>query len=91
MSNPPSAPNRDPSAARESAVEQDSVDGTLEKVAPALAGPIRTTGFWGAIILPILYIPVLITGLSTSFEASVFLGLLVLNLAALYVGHAHRQ
>ncbi|QFU83917.1 hypothetical protein [Natronorubrum aibiense] len=85
MSNPTSTPDG------ESATDQDSADGTLEEVVPSLAGPIRTTGFWGAIILPILYFPVLITGLSTSFEVSVFLGLIALNVVALYVGHAHRR
>ncbi|MGM0389845.1 MAG: hypothetical protein ACQEP0_15350 [Natrinema limicola] len=91
MSNPPSDQDRETTVPRESATGQDSADGTLEKVVPSLAGPIRTTGFWGAIVLPILYLPVFITGLSTSFGASLFLGLVVLHLLALYVGHAHRR
>ncbi|WP_137288201.1 hypothetical protein [Natronorubrum halophilum] len=90
MSNPPSAHDQD-ATARETADGQESVDGALETVAPTLAGPIRMAGFWGAIALPILYLPVLANGLSTSFEAGLFLGLILLNLVALYVGHAHHR
>ncbi|ELY44013.1 hypothetical protein C494_18018 [Natronorubrum bangense JCM 10635] len=91
MSNQPSGHDQDTVVSRERDGEDQDVDGTLEKIVPSLAGPIRTTGFWGAIVLPILYLPVLITGLSTSFEASLFLGLIILHLLALYVGHAHRR
>ena len=63
----------------------------LEEFAPTLATPVRVAGFWGAIVLPVCYVPVLATGLSTSFEAGIFLGLIGVNLLALYVGHAHRR
>jgi hypothetical protein len=36
-------------------------------------------------------VPLLVTGLSTATETGLFLGLLAINLLALYVGHAHRQ
>ncbi|WP_335343076.1 hypothetical protein [Halomontanus rarus] len=48
------------------------------------------TGFWTAIVLPFLHVPLLATGLSGSAETLTFLGLLALNLLALYVGHSHR-
>lgn len=60
--------------------------GTLSLELPA---SIRKVGFWSAIVLPILYVPILARGLSTSLEAGLFLGLLAFHLAALYVGHTY--
>ncbi|EMA47135.1 hypothetical protein [Halobiforma nitratireducens] len=65
--------------------------GRLERLLPGLAKPIRKAGFWGAILLPFVYAPLLFVGLSTWIEAVVFLALVVLNLFALYVGHSHRR
>ncbi|WP_440771419.1 hypothetical protein [Natronorubrum sp. DTA28] len=75
----------------ESSPEPTTGDRTLEDVAPSVAKPIRVAGFWGAIVLPVLYLPLLANGLSTSLQAVAFCGLLAVNLAALYVGHAHRR
>lgn len=91
MSNPSTAGDRRGDRPREPTDDEDGVDPTLEDVTPTLAKPIRIAGFWGAIVLPILYFPVLANGLSTSLEATVFLGLVALNLLALYVGHTHRR
>ncbi|ADD03769.1 uncharacterized protein Nmag_0177 [Natrialba magadii ATCC 43099] len=52
---------------------------------------VRAVGFWGAIILPFIHVPLLLTGLSTRFQTMVFLFLLGSNLLALYVGHEHCQ
>lgn len=67
--------------------EQD----TLERHAPTLAKPVRMASFWTAIVLPFLHVPLLATGLSNSAETMTFLGLLGLNLIALYLGHSHRN
>jgi uncharacterized membrane protein len=72
----------------ESAEGRDG-DRLLERLAPHVADSVRKTGFWTAIVLPFLYVPLLATGLSTAAETATFLALLVLNLAALYVGHAY--
>ncbi|ELY57604.1 hypothetical protein [Natronolimnohabitans innermongolicus] len=64
---------------------------TLEQVLPQHAAGIRKTGFWGAIVLPIAYLPLLAYGLSSSFLLVVFLVLVTVHLLALYVGHAHRR
>ena len=63
----------------------------LEAIAPTLAAKIRVTGFWGTIVLPVAYVPVLATGLSTALDLGVFLALVGLNLLALYAGRAHRR
>ncbi|WP_049896726.1 hypothetical protein [Natrialba chahannaoensis] len=52
---------------------------------------VRALAFWSAIALPIIYIPLLFTGLSTWVETTMFLLLLGCNLVALYVGHEHCQ
>ncbi|SEV79922.1 hypothetical protein [Natrinema salifodinae] len=70
---------------------EDEDHGVLERAAPELATPIRAAGFWTAIVFPVLYLPLLATGLSSSLEGGVFLALILGNLLALYVGHAYRQ
>jgi hypothetical protein len=66
-------------------------DGTLERTVPGLATTIRAVGFWAAIVLPLLYVPLLATGLSSSTDGAAFLLLVAGNLLALYVGHSHRR
>ena len=63
----------------------------LERTVPHLAGSIRKTGFWAAIVLPFLYVPILLYGLTSWVLSTAFLLLLALNLVALYVGHSHRR
>lgn len=65
--------------------------GLLERVVSPLATPIRATGFWSAIVLPFLYVPLLARGLATAGETGAFLGLLAVNLLALYVGRSYRR
>jgi uncharacterized membrane protein len=45
--------------------------------------------FWSAIVLPLGYLPLLIGGLS-NIETTVFIGLIVFNIIALYIGHDHQ-
>ena len=90
MSSPPTTQESRSSTPGESA-ESENQERTLERFVPALADSIRKAGFWTAIVLPFLYVPLLVTGLSTATETGLFLGFLAVNLLALYVGHAHRQ
>ncbi|MFC6768231.1 hypothetical protein [Natrinema soli] len=91
MANPPSLTDRRSADSSPSSERRDDEHGALERATPGLATPIRAAGFWTAIAMPILYVPVLATGLSSSFDGLLFLGLLLGNLLALYVGHAHRR
>jgi hypothetical protein len=50
---------------------------------------LRAVGFWAAIALPFLYVPLLLFGLEKQTHAIAFLGLLALNLIALLVGRSH--
>ncbi|USZ67682.1 hypothetical protein NGM10_13220 [Halorussus salilacus] len=57
----------------------------------ALTQPIQIVGFWSAVALPFLYLPLLVTGISSEAELLTFVGLLALNLAALLAGHGHKR
>ncbi len=61
----------------------------LERTVPQAADSIRKAGFWTAIVLPFLYVPLLFYGLDSWVESTAFLTVLAVNLAALYVGHYH--
>jgi hypothetical protein len=71
-----------------------SLDTPVESVrATALrtaAAPIRFVGFWAAVALPFLYLPLLYRGLESN-EVTVFVGLLGLHLLALVVGHNYNS
>lgn len=51
--------------------------------------PVRAAGFWSAIALPFLYVPLVATGLETEAELTVFLALLAANVVAIALGHSH--
>ena len=57
--------------------------------APAVA-LVRAAGFWTAVALPALYVPLLYGGLDAG-QATAFLALLVAHVAALVVGHGHER
>lgn len=52
---------------------------------------IRAAGFWLAIAIPFLYLPLLYGGLAGPRDVIAFCGLLFLNVVALVVGHGHRR
>lgn len=54
-----------------------------------LTSPVRTVGFWSAVALPFLHIPLLVSGLDTTAQTMTFLALLSLNVLALVVGRQH--
>jgi len=51
--------------------------------------PVKVVGFWSAIALPFLYVPLLASGLETTAELTVFLGLLAANVVAIALGHTY--
>jgi len=54
-----------------------------------LLSPIKRIAFWTAIVLPFLHLSLLATGLETQSTVLAFIGLVVLNVFALVVGHPH--
>ncbi len=57
----------------------------------SLRGPVQFLSFWAAITLPFLHVPLLLGGLDGFGVTLAFLGLLIANLVALYVGHGYNQ
>jgi hypothetical protein len=67
----------------------DTLLGSARTVAEHLHPLLQATAFWSAVAMPFLYVPLLVGGL-TSGEAVTFVGLLLVNVAALVLGHGHR-
>ena len=51
---------------------------------------VKAGAFWGAILLPFVYLPVLATGLDDPSDRLLVVSLLSLNVVLLVVGHTHR-
>ncbi len=56
----------------------------------AVRRPVSFVGFWLSIALPFLYLPLLVTGLTTVAQTATFFALLGVNLLAVVVGHSYR-
>jgi hypothetical protein len=84
MSHPPS--NQKHRSTAESASDERTL---YRKVRHYVRVSVRTLGFWTAVALPFLYIPLLFTGIDTSVEVTAFISLLMTNVVALPAGHAH--
>jgi hypothetical protein len=54
-----------------------------------MSRPFRTVGFWAAVSLPFLHVPLLLTGLDSTADTLAFGALFALNLLALVLGHGH--
>lgn len=54
-----------------------------------LSEPLSAVAFWGAIALPLLYVPLLAAGLGTTQDLVLFLGLFALHLVALFGGRSY--
>lgn len=52
--------------------------------------PVRFLSFWAAVLLPLVYLPLVYDGLSGS-ETTVLAALLVMNALALVVGHGYAK
>lgn len=63
----------------------------LTNVQQTLSWLVRATGFWLAVVLPFLYLPLLLRGFGGRGELLAFAGLVVLNAVALVVGHEYRR
>lgn len=52
--------------------------------------PVRFVGFWLAVVLPLVYLPLLVGGLAAP-ETTVFVVLLALNILSLFAGHGYAR
>lgn len=72
----------------------DDRTATLQSLAESavrpLQAPIQLAGFWSAILLPFVYAPMVVGGI-TPGQQPTFLGLLALHAVALVAGHGYRN
>ena len=66
----------------------DSAAAFARQSTSAIGATIRRVSFWSAILLPLVYLPLLSSGFGAQ-TGSIVIGLLALNLIALLVGHNH--
>ena len=66
-------------------------DGFPDVSVGSLANPLSAVAFWLAIALPVLYIPLLTTGIHGLEELTLFLGVFGLHLLALVAGRSYRR
>lgn len=52
---------------------------------------IRPVSFWLAVTIPFFYLPLILQGFTQPSDVLTFLGLLVVNVVALVVGHEHSR
>jgi len=63
---------------------------SLQHGARLVAAPLRFVGFWAAVALPFVYLPLLVGGIAGE-EAVAFAGLVALHAVALLIGHNYGQ
>lgn len=68
---------------------QPATDG--HSIGRRLLDPVRGVAFWAAIALPFVQVPLVLSGLDEKTTVVAFVGLLVLNIFALYVGHTYHR
>lgn len=66
----------------------DTLPGPAASIASTMLAPVRATAFWSAVMLPLIYLPLVATGLVWN-RPMAFGALLVLNAVAFLVGHGH--
>ncbi len=86
----PSPPTTD-SSATPNAEQVAPVRRTVRQALAVIRPSAQFASFWLAIALPFVYIPLLIHGLASATAALTFLGLVFVNVLALYVGHGYNR
>lgn len=89
MSNPSPLSNESVPPSGPDAEQQG--DATQNRLVYSLKGPAQFLSFWVAIALPFIHLPLLTQGLGNPQVTLVFLGLLGVNILALYAGHDYNR
>lgn len=55
----------------------------------SLTGPLSALSFWLAILLPVLYLPLLVSGIDSLQGLALFVGIVGLHVLALIGGHPY--
>jgi hypothetical protein len=56
-----------------------------------LLRPLEAVGFWSAVALPFLYVPLVLSGPENATEVTVTVGLMAVHALSLIVGHAYNR
>lgn len=67
------------------------LDTNSRRASAALRTAIRALGFWLAVLLPLGYLPLLVTGIESASAALTFVALVAVNVCALVVGQPYRR
>ncbi|SHH51944.1 hypothetical protein [Halobaculum gomorrense] len=67
---------------------KDALTGFADINRTAAVEPIRALAFYAAIVLPLVYLPLIANGI-TAERLTIIAGLLLANAAALVLGHGH--
>jgi hypothetical protein len=73
-----------------SALTEAASDAVSTPAPATLLKPLEVAGFWSAVALPFLYVPLVVSGPSTSAEQTALAALVAAHVAALVLGHRHR-
>lgn len=74
--------------ARDGSVDRIGRLGSIVDVTQLMV-PFEMLGFWSAIVLPALYLPLLIVGIDSTSELFVFLALFAAHAVALFLGRSY--
>ncbi|QLH76609.1 hypothetical protein HZS55_04500 [Halosimplex rubrum] len=74
---------------RRSTPELPSTTG-VQRLQSFAVGSAQFAGFWSAVVLPFAMLALIVSG-SVVQQVPLFVGLLLANVAALRVGHGHKQ
>jgi len=77
-----------PKHGQNASIEATSAADLLRQGGLAFGATVRRVSFWSAILLPLVYLPLLSGGFGPQ-TGYIIIGLLALNLIALFVGHNH--
>lgn len=79
-----------PNHGQKTSLVADSATALVRHGSVAFRATIRRVSFWSAILLPLVYLPLLAGGMGAQ-NGSIIIGLIGLNLLALLAGHNHTQ
>ncbi|QLH80932.1 hypothetical protein [Halosimplex pelagicum] len=74
---------------RRSGPELPSTTG-VQRLQSLAVGSVQFAGFWSAVVLPFAMLALIVSG-SVVQQVPLFVGLLLANVAALRIGHGHKQ
>ncbi|MFB6069091.1 MAG: hypothetical protein ABEJ90_04110 [Halobacterium sp.] len=73
-----------------SALAEAASDAVSTPASATLLKPLEVAGFWSAVALPFLYLPLVVAGPSTTAEQTALAVLVGFHVVSLLLGHRHR-